>query len=408
MAYDEDYLSDGDEPPQLVESGDIHSDNNDFVPNGDSSVPITILAGFLGSGKSTLLHHILTSTQHRKRICVIQNELGDTMDVEDLVARDANDGSILAGRLYELRNGCVCCTIKDSLAVTLEALLEERHLYQHIVIELTGLADPGPVASRLWLDDAMHSRLKLDGIVTLVDAKNITRQLEGKEGKEAVSQIACADRIIINKSDLLSNANEDEGPLLDELEHKLKTINSIAPLLRTTRSAVPLKFVLGIQAFDALQMNDDDKQQQRQWSSNDGGTAAKSALGVTTLSITCSIAVNLEKVEKWIAALLWDLQAAAAVLEEEERTGRTVNGGDKSQSLEIYRMKGVLNLGGQAMRHVVQGVYDTFEILPSRPWQNTDFRQSKLVFIGRGLTEKKEDLTKGLMSCCSVSSIPDP
>ncbi len=89
-------------------------------------------------------------------------------DVEDLVARDANDGSILAGRLYELRNGCVCCTIKDSLAVTLEALLEERHLYQHIVIELTGLADPGPVASRLWLDDAMHSRLKLDGMRIIV------------------------------------------------------------------------------------------------------------------------------------------------------------------------------------------------------------------------------------------------
>ncbi len=85
-------------------------------------------------------------------------------DVEDLVARDASDGSILAGRLFELRNGCVCCTIKDDLAITLEALLEERYLYEHIIIELTGLADPGPVASRLWLDDALHSRLKLDGM----------------------------------------------------------------------------------------------------------------------------------------------------------------------------------------------------------------------------------------------------
>ncbi len=85
-------------------------------------------------------------------------------DVEDLVARDASDGSILAGRLFELRNGCVCCTIKDDLAVTLEALLEERHLYEHVIIELTGLADPGPVATRLWLDDALHSRLKLDGM----------------------------------------------------------------------------------------------------------------------------------------------------------------------------------------------------------------------------------------------------
>ena len=159
-------------------------------------VPVTILTGFLGSGKTALVRHLLTSPLHNRRIAVIENEFGggesspqlaerlglnvddaSTLSVETMIARDGADGSNLAD-FIELPNGCVCCTVKDSLVSTLEGLLARRTDLDYVIVEASGMADPGPVASIFWLDDALESRLRLDGIVTCVDAKNIRFQLE--------------------------------------------------------------------------------------------------------------------------------------------------------------------------------------------------------------------------------------
>jgi G3E family GTPase len=196
--------------------------------------PVTILSGFLGSGKTTLIQYILKSPDHGKRIAVIENEFGDGLSVESLIARDGindytEDNQEGGGTsstttttttttrtrksalqdLIELPNGCICCTVKDSLVATLERLITKRKDLDYILIEASGMANPGPIASVFWLDDELQSRIRLDGIVTLVDACHIHQQLE--ETYEASQQVAYADRILINKIDLLASSTSSSS-----------------------------------------------------------------------------------------------------------------------------------------------------------------------------------------------------
>ena len=258
-------------------------------------VPVTILTGFLGSGKTTLVRNILTSHQHQKRIAVIENEfcggesdvqLADrmgltvndlsTLSVETMIAKDGTDGSNLAD-FIELSNGCVCCTVKDSLVQTLESLLAKRSDLDYVIIEASGMADPGPVASIFWLDEELGSRIQLDGIVTCVDAKNILSQLEATAsspapiieveqensssdgGDEAARQIAFADRILVNKIDLLQSQNNlnDFQAALEMVLQKITSINPTAPVLKTTYSKVEdLNWILDAKCFDAGRIKD--------------------------------------------------------------------------------------------------------------------------------------------------------
>eukprot|EP00611_Tribonema_gayanum_P020659 TRINITY_DN3812_c0_g1_i3.p1 TRINITY_DN3812_c0_g1~~TRINITY_DN3812_c0_g1_i3.p1 ORF type:complete len:248 (-),score=79.71 TRINITY_DN3812_c0_g1_i3:532-1275(-) len=204
---------------------------------GAGAVPVTILTGFLGSGKTTLLNYVLTQ-DHGKRIAVIENEFGDSMDIEQLIAKDGMDGSVLADNLFELRNGCICCTVKDDLVTTLETLLQQRSKFDYIIIETTGLANPGPVAACFWLDDALESALRLDAIITVVDAKNIARYLD--ESREAALQIAFADRLLLNKSDLVSAAR------VAALSARLRGINAACDIEVTHRCAIDLDKVLDL------------------------------------------------------------------------------------------------------------------------------------------------------------------
>ena len=205
-----DYDSDGDEAPLLV-SLDPENQIAASLPDDYSSdrfapskcVPVTILSGFLGSGKTTLIQYILKNPNHGKRIAVIENEFGQGLDVESLIARDGVDNSSLTD-LIELPNGCICCTVKDSLVATLENLLTKRRDFDYILIECSGMANPGPIASLFWLDEALESRLRLDGIVCMVDALNIEQQLSTT--LEAAQQVAYADRILLNKIDLVPAA----------------------------------------------------------------------------------------------------------------------------------------------------------------------------------------------------------
>merc|ERR1711934_1240638 len=200
-------------------------------------VPVTILTGFLGSGKTTLLNHILTQ-QHGKKIAVIENEFGD-VGIDDALLKE-NIKEHTGEDVIEMMNGCICCTVRQDLVEVIKKLAERAkagNKLDAIIIETTGLADPAPVAQTFFVDESVTAFCKLDGIVTLIDAKNCMQHLdevkpEGVEN-EAVEQVAFADRLILNKVDLVPEEAE-----LDALEKKLRDINKFAPILRSTQSKV--------------------------------------------------------------------------------------------------------------------------------------------------------------------------
>lgn len=200
-------------------------------------VPVTILTGFLGAGKTTLLRHVL-SQKHGLKIAVIQNELSATTGLEAATMRGPNGEWF--DKWMELANGCVCCEVRDELPFAIERLMEAKGRFDHVLIETTGMADPGPVAASLWLDDALESPLRLDGIVTVVDAQHAARHLDTVE---SCRQIASADVLILNKCDTAS------GHGLTALAAQLRTINLLAPIRRASHSAVPLEHIFNLHAY---------------------------------------------------------------------------------------------------------------------------------------------------------------
>jgi G3E family GTPase len=200
-------------------------------------IPVTVLTGFLGSGKTTLLNRILTES-HGQRIAVIENEFGEIGVDQELVINAEEE-------IFEMNNGCICCTVRGDLIRILGNLMTRRDRFDRIVLETTGLANPGPVAQTFFVDDAMRDRFALDGIVTMVDARHFEQQIINSE--ETTTQVAFADVIVLNKADLVSR--ED----LDALEHRVRGMNALARIVRADpaeRAAVPMEAVLGIGGFD--------------------------------------------------------------------------------------------------------------------------------------------------------------
>lgn len=186
-----------DEIPDLVQLED------ESITPQSKQLKVTILTGFLGSGKTTLLSYLLTAN-HGKRIAIIENEFSAGLGIESIIAKSGVTGSNIEG-FFELNNGCICCTVKDSLISTLEQLARHSDRFDYIIIEMTGLANPGPVITSFWLDDAVPSALKLDGVVCLVDGSNIEHYLSVDDiASDIRTQIAYADRILLNKCDLIS------------------------------------------------------------------------------------------------------------------------------------------------------------------------------------------------------------
>ena len=202
--------------------------------NTPSKVPVTILTGFLGSGKTTLLNRILTE-EHGKRIAVIENEYGE-VGIDQALVINADE------EVFEMSNGCICCTVRGDLIRVLGNLMKRRDKFDYVLVETTGLADPGPVAQTFFMDDELREEFSLDGIVTLVDAAHIEQQLGRSD--ESTEQIAFADVLVLNKTDLVN------GEAIDRLEARLRDMNRMARVVRSERANVAVDTVLNLSAFD--------------------------------------------------------------------------------------------------------------------------------------------------------------
>ncbi|WP_309092858.1 GTP-binding protein [Phenylobacterium sp.] len=346
--------------------------------------PVTVLTGYLGAGKTTLLNRIL-SEDHGKKYAVIVNEFGEVGIDNDLIVGADEE-------VFEMNNGCVCCTVRGDLIRVLSGLMKRKGKFDAIIVETTGLADPAPVAQTFFVDDDVRARTELDSVTTVVDAKHLPLRL--KDSKEAAEQIAFADQIILNKTDLVDEAE------LAEVERAIRTLNPLAPIRRAQRSNVPLDAILGRHAFDLgriteLQpdflnpahgepghVHDEhcDHDHDHHHHDHDHGHGhihdhvAES--GISSISLTSDKPIDANKVTAWLNNVL------------------------QTQGVDILRAKGILDIKGENRRLVFQAVHMILEGDFQGEWRENDKRYSRLVFIGRKLDEA--GLRAGFESCIAA------
>ncbi|WP_293906455.1 GTP-binding protein [Phenylobacterium sp.] len=361
-----------------------------------TKTPVTVLTGYLGAGKTTLLNRILSET-HGKRYAVIVNEFGEIGIDNDLIVGADEE-------VFEMNNGCVCCTVRGDLIRVLSGLMKRQTRngargFDGIIVETTGLADPAPVAQTFFVDEAVRARTELDSVVTVVDAKHLPLRL--KDSREAAEQIAFADQIVLNKTDLVTEAE------LREVERAIRTLNPLAPIHRAERSNVPLDTILGRHAFDlarvselqpdflnpahgeAGHVHDDDCDHDHDHDhhghdhhdhAHDDGHAhihdhvAES--GITSVSLTSQTPLDANRVTAWLNNVL------------------------QTQGVDILRAKGILDIKGEDRRLVFQAVHMILEGDFQGAWKSGDNRYSRLVFIGRNLNEAA--LRAGFESCIAA------
>lgn len=321
-----------------------------------SQTPVTVLTGYLGAGKTTLLNRILTE-QLDKRYAVIVNEFGEVGIDNDLVV-DADE------EVFEMNNGCICCTVRGDLIRIIDGLMKRKDRFDAILIETTGLADPAAVAQTFFVDEDVRRKTKLDAIVTVADAKHLLGELE--RAHEAQEQLAFADIIVLNKTDLVT---QDE---LKAVEGRIRKINPTAAIKRSTRCDVPLDEVLDCGAFDldrVLEVEPDFLDEEHDHEHDDG---------ITSFSLVTQDPLDPEKFIPWIQKVVQQF------------------------GIDMLRMKGILAFTGDDDRFVVQAVHMLLEGDHQRPWKQGEERRSRLVFIGRDLP--RDVIEDGFLKCRAMAA----
>jgi G3E family GTPase len=333
-------------------------------------IPVTVLTGYLGAGKTTLLNRIL-SENHGKKYAVIVNEFGEIGIDNDLIIGADEE-------VFEMNNGCVCCTVRGDLVRILEGLMKRKGKFDAIIVETTGLADPAPVAQTFFVDEDVQAHARLDAVVTVADAKWLSDRL--KDAPEAKNQIAFADVIVLNKTDLVSAAE------LAEVEARIRAINPYAKLHRTERCQVALSDVLERGAFDLDRIlelepefldggdsHDHDHHGHDHHHDHDhahghahgaGGMKHYHDEDMQSLSLRSAKPVDPNKFMPWLQKLVAD------------------------EGQKILRSKGILSFSDDDERYVFQGVHMMLEGDHQRAWKDGEPRESRLVFIGRELPEQ--------------------
>jgi G3E family GTPase len=318
-----------------------------------AKIPVTLITGYLGAGKTTLLNRILTE-RHGKKYAVIVNEFGEAGIDNELVV-DADE------EIFEMNNGCICCTVRGDLIRIIGGLMKRSEGFDGMIIETTGLADPAPVVQTFFVDEDVRDRVALDAVVTVVDAKHFIATLD--EGHEPAEQVAFADIILLNKTDLVDAAT------LAEVRERIHGLNRFAKVIETVKSGAAIEDVLDRGAFDLARIleiepglleEEDDHEHDED---------------IHSVSLVTAAPLDPQKFSEWIRAFIME------------------------RGVDILRTKGILNLAGQDNRYVFQGVHMVMDSAWGPAWGAAP-RDSKLVFIGRNLDAA--ELEKAFQACVAV------
>ncbi|MBM5821304.1 MAG: GTP-binding protein [Cyanobacteria bacterium K_Offshore_surface_m2_011] len=303
-------------------------------------LPVTVLTGYLGSGKTTLLNRILTH-EHGLKVAVIVNEFGE-VGIDNQLVIDADE------EIFEMNNGCICCTVRGDLIRIIGNLMKRRDRFDHLVIETTGLADPAPVIQTFFVDEDLRDQLRLDAVVTLVDLRHVEQHWDSEEVQE---QLAFADVLLLNKTDLV------EAEALEAIRQRTRAINPLARVIPTCRADAAMDQILGVGAFElerALAIDPEFLASDHDHEHDDA---------VSSVAFIEARPMSYKKLGEWIDRLV------------------------SERGPDLFRMKGILQFEGESHRYVFQSVHMLIDSARDRPWRADEAPRTDFVIIGRDLDE---------------------